>query len=166
MWAYLSMPYMTLVDSITVNRRFDSNHAVNLHPQLKQDCEVVARLPLSTVLLMRDANYPWFILVPDREGITEIYQLSPQDRQQLMDESSNLAQCLAQEFAADKINIAALGNVVPQLHVHHIVRYRNDPAWPAPVWGKLPPKPYTQAELINTVARLKKVFIENVTYLI
>lgn len=139
---------------------------MNLHPQLQQDCELVARLPLSQVLLMRDANYPWFILVPDRESITEIYELSRPDQQQLTEESCYLAQCLVQAFAAHKINIAALGNVVPQLHVHHIARYRHDPAWPAPVWGKHPAKPYTQAELTNTIERLKKVFVDNVTYLI
>lgn len=138
---------------------------MNLHPLLQQDCEVFAQLPLSYVLLMRDANYPWFILVPDREGIREIYELSRQDQQQLTEESSYLARCIAKAFKADKINIAALGNVVSQLHVHHIARYHSDPAWPAPVWGKLPPKPYTPDELTNTVAHLKKVFVDNVTYI-
>ena len=114
---------------------------------------------------MRDANYPWFILVPDRDEITEIYQLTPQDQRQLIHESCYLAKCLAQAFNAHKINIAALGNVVPQLHVHHIVRYRHDPAWPAPVWGKLPAKPYTEEQLNEVVARLKSVFVNDVTYL-
>jgi len=137
-----------------------------LHPQLQKDCVVVARLSLSYLLLMKDANYPWFILVPDRKNITEIYQLSPEDQQQLMRESSELAASLAQAFTADKINIAALGNIVPQLHVHHIVRYRNDPAWPAPVWGKVAPNPYAEEQLADVVSRLRQIFVNGVTYLV
>jgi len=139
---------------------------LNLHPQLLNDCELVAKLPLCHVLLMRDANYPWFILVPDRDNISEIYQLAPQDQQQLLQESSYLAKSLVQAFAADKINIAALGNMVPQLHVHHIVRYHRDPAWPAPVWGKLPAKPYSEEQIIEVVHRLKTEFTDEVAYLI
>ncbi len=115
-----------------------------LHSQLKQDCFVLGRFPLSMLLLMNDSRYPWFILVPQRQGINEIHQLSDEDQQQLMRESSLLATCIETEFSADKINIAALGNIVPQLHIHHIVRYRTDPAWPAPVWGKLPALAYSK----------------------
>ena len=115
---------------------------------------------------MHDANYPWFILVPERDNITEIYQLSCEDQWQLTQESSYLAQCLAKAFTAEKINVAALGNVVPQLHIHHIVRYRNDPAWPAPVWGKLPAKPYNDKQIAEVVNRLKQVFVDGVSYLI
>ena len=117
-----------------------------LHPQLEKDCFIVGRFPLCALLLMNDTNYPWFILVPQRENITEIHQLSEEDQQQLMSESSQLAACIEKEFNADKINIAALGNMVPQLHVHHIVRYKTDPAWPAPVWGKFPATPYIEAD--------------------
>jgi len=117
-----------------------------LHPQLEQDCFVLGCFPLSVLLLMNDSRYPWFVLVPQRQGISEIHQLSDQDQQQLMRESSVLAGCIETEFNADKINIAALGNVVPQLHIHHIVRYRNDPAWPAPVWGKFPALAYSQQD--------------------
>ena len=113
-----------------------------LHPQLEKDCFVIGQFPLCALLLMNDSNYPWFILVPQREGITEIHQLSEADQQQLMRESSMLAAVIEKEFNADKINIAALGNMVPQLHIHHIVRYKTDPAWPAPVWGKFPSSPY------------------------
>ena len=120
----------------------------------------MARLELSLVLLMRDANYPWFILVPQRKDISEIYQLSPVDQQQLLRESSYLARSLNDAFAADKMNIAALGNVVPQLHIHHIVRYRHDPAWPAPVWGRLPAKPYTTEQINTVIARLKTELVE------
>jgi len=119
-----------------------------LHPQLKKDCFVIGRLPLCAVLLINDANYPWFILVPQREGISEIHQLCEADQQQLMRESSLLASHIEAGFSADKINIAALGNMVPQLHIHHIVRYKDDPAWPAPVWGRVPAIAYQPAELV------------------
>lgn len=118
-----------------------------IHPTLKNDCLLLGCLPLCHVLLMNDANYPWCILVPDREGVSEIYQLSPDDQQRLTTESSALGECLMQIFNGDKLNIGALGNVVPQLHVHHIVRYRTDPTWPAPVWGKLPGKAYTDQKM-------------------
>ncbi len=127
----------------------------DLHPQLKQDCLLIGRFPLCRLLLMQDANYPWFILVPDREGVTEIHQLDAADRQQLMRESCALATVLAERFKADKLNIAALGNVVPQLHVHHVVRHRKDPAWPAPVWGRVPPTPYTAGRLAEVLERLR-----------
>lgn len=125
-----------------------------LDPRLQQDCRELGRFPLCRLLLMRDANYPWFILVPARAGITEIYQLASDDQQQLLRESSRLAEVLARQFRADKINIAALGNVVAQLHLHHIVRYRGDPAWPAPVWGQAPAQAYTPAGEAEVIARL------------
>ena len=118
---------------------------MTLHPQLAQDCYVIGRFPLCQLLLMEDANYPWFILVPARTDITEIHQLSDADQQQLMHESVVLSRALEQAFGPDKLNIAALGNVVPQLHVHHIVRYRHDAAWPDPVWGRVARCAYTEA---------------------
>jgi len=129
-----------------------------IHPQLLQDCAVIGRFPLCHLLLMKDANYPWLILVPDRDNISEIFQLSPQDQQQLIRESSQLAEILAAKFQADKINIAALGNMVPQLHIHHVVRYRNDLAWPAPIWGAVPAKPYTESELSEQIRKVKAWF--------
>ena len=113
-----------------------------LHPTLAADCFVLGDFPLCRLLLLNDSQYPWFILVPRREGIEEIYQLKESDQIQLNQESTLLAQSLAEEFKADKMNVAALGNVVPQLHIHHIARYKSDPTWPAPVWGKLPAIPY------------------------
>ena len=118
-----------------------------LHPTLAEDCVPLGRFTLCRVLLMNDANYPWFILVPEREGVEEIYQLSEKDQALLIKESSHLAQRLAETYTADKMNVAALGNLVPQLHIHHIVRYRSDPAWPQPVWGKAPPTPYEPAQI-------------------
>lgn len=117
-----------------------------LHPQLAADCFVVGRSELCALLLMNDARYPWFILVPQREGIREIHELTSIQRQQLMSESCAVSEALVAGFAADKINIAALGNMVPQLHVHHIARFRNDPAWPAPVWGRFPAIHYADGE--------------------
>ena len=105
---------------------------------------------------MLDSNYPWFILVPDRENITEIHQLAEIDQIQLITESSQLSSVISSQFNADKLNIAALGNVVPQLHIHHIVRYKNDAVWPAPVWGKLPAKPYSDADKNQAIMKLKQ----------
>ena len=126
-----------------------------IHPQLANDCLLLGQFTLSHLLLMRDANYPWCILVPDREGIAEIYQLSEADQQQLLRESSQLSLAMERAFSPDKLNIAALGNVVPQLHIHHIARYKTDAAWPAPVWGRVAVKPYSEGELAVVVQSLK-----------
>ncbi|MCC6207977.1 MAG: HIT domain-containing protein [Gammaproteobacteria bacterium] len=126
-----------------------------LHPQLQADTVEVGRFPLCRLLLSKDANYPWFILVPDREQVTEICQLSAEDQMQLMRESVLLSEALMRILQPDKLNIAALGNVVPQLHVHHIVRYRTDPAWPAPVWGKVSARAYDQAGMESIIVKLR-----------
>jgi len=115
-----------------------------LHPRLAQDTLLVGDFPLCHLLLMNDANYPWFILVPRRADVREIFELENRDQQQLLKESSQLSQVLNKLFQADKLNIAALGNMVPQLHMHHIVRYQTDQAWPNPVWGLFPTQPYTE----------------------
>ncbi len=127
-----------------------------LHPQLYKDCRPAGRFGLCRLLLMLDANYPWFILVPARREVTEIYQLTESDQLQLARESASLASAIARGFDAHKINIAALGNVVPQLHIHHIVRYRNDPSWPAPVWGKVPALAYSDEKLAGVFAILQR----------
>lgn len=139
---------------------------VNIHTQLQNDCLLIGRFELCYLLLAKDANYPWFILVPDRTDITEIYQLSREDQIQLINESSLLSEILVDVFNADKINIGALGNVVPQLHIHHIARYKNDAAWPAPIWGKLPTNDYTKEELDSVIKKLKKSFTEQFTFLV
>lgn len=118
-----------------------------LHPQLERDCIVLGELPLSRLLLLNDARYPWCILVPRREGVTELYQLAEADQQQLLRESSQLGRFLMAEFEGDKLNIGALGNLVPQLHLHHIVRFKDDAAWPGPVWGVGTAQRYTDEEL-------------------
>ena len=120
---------------------------IKLHPQLEKDCIQLGEFTLCSLLLLNDANYPWFILLPNRVGITEMHQLSEIDQQQLMTESMFFSRCLEQVFQADKINIAALGNVVPQLHIHHIARFTTDACWPAPVWGAVSATPYNKAQL-------------------
>jgi len=118
----------------------------SLHPRLAADTFVVGDFALCRLLLMNDAQYPWFILVPRREGVREIYQLAEADQQQLLRESAALSRAAMDAFAGEKLNVAALGNVVPQLHLHHVVRYAGDPAWPKPVWGAQPARPYTDRE--------------------
>ncbi|MBD1401654.1 HIT domain-containing protein [Pelovirga terrestris] len=106
-----------------------------LDERLQRDTFPVASLTLCELLLSNNAHYPWLILVPRREGITEIYQLEPADRDQLWRESHQVSVWMANHFQFDKLNIGALGNVVSQLHLHHVGRRQNDPAWPGPVWG-------------------------------
>lgn len=127
-----------------------------LHPRLKQDCIAVGRFALSQILLMNDRQYPWAILVPQRPDITEIYQLEPCDRQQLLEESCWLAEALVALYRPDKLNIAAIGNLVPQLHLHHVARYRTDIAWPGPIWGKFPTSTYAEPEAESRIARLRE----------
>ncbi|MEE8388626.1 MAG: HIT family protein [Acidiferrobacterales bacterium] len=135
-----------------------------IHPQLLLDCVLLGRFELNHLLLMQDANYPWFILVPDRDGISEIYQLSEIDQQLLTRESALLSSVLSQQLGADKLNIAALGNIVPQLHIHHVVRYQHDAAWPAPVWGKVPARPYEDHHLQAMVEKIKPLLEGNVEF--
>lgn len=136
-----------------------------MHEHLKRDCIVIGRFPLSILLLMNDSNYPWFILVPMRENIQEIYQLEQEDQALLSKESSYLSQRLADRFKADKMNVAALGNQVPQLHIHHIVRYRADVAWPRPIWGAFATKPYTEDELKMMRVKLKQMLTQDFSFL-
>jgi diadenosine tetraphosphate (Ap4A) HIT family hydrolase len=112
---------------------------------------------------MNDSQFPWFILVPEIGDIREIYQLAPTDRSLLQEESCQLAERLAGLFKADKMNVAAIGNLVPQLHIHHIVRYRLDKAWPAPVWGKFDAVPYTEHQLEELLPKIKSTFDDLLT---
>ncbi len=119
----------------------------SLHQLLQRDGIELVDFPLSKLLLMNDSQYPWFVLVPKVADIADIYQLDWQQQQQLLNESSLLSELLMQLFNGDKMNVAALGNVCPQLHVHHIVRFKEDKAWPKPIWGEHPMQPYSEAEL-------------------
>ncbi len=113
-----------------------------LDPRLVTDTIAIGDFPLCRLLLMNDSQYPWFILVPRRAGVTELYHLPKNEQHQLVEEASELSETLADLFAARKMNVATLGNMVPQLHVHVIARKESDPAWPGPVWGKVPSVPY------------------------
>ncbi len=135
-----------------------------LDSRLNSDCITLGDFPLSRLLLMNDANYPWFILVPRRAEVSEIYHLSPSDQGQLLHESSFLSENLHDVFDADKMNVAALGNVVKQLHVHHVVRFEGDPAWPAPVWGAVAAKPYAQEQIREIHQKLQMMMPQEVNF--
>lgn len=132
-----------------------------LHSQLKKDCFILGKFELCQVLLMNDSQFPWFILVPQRAEIREIYELTNAEQILLIQESSYLAKKLAEIFNADKLNIAAIGNVVPQLHLHHVVRYENDKAWSAPIWGKFAAVPYTEQQRVLLLEKLKPLALLN-----
>ena len=130
--------------------------AWSLHPQLVKDTHHVDDLTLSRLLIIKDANYPWVVLVPRRPNVSEVIDLGPVDQAQLMREITAAGIALKEISACDKLNIAALGNMVPQLHVHIIARTRNDPAWPHPVWGKVKPRHYDNRTLGDFEALLRK----------
>ncbi|MFM1892200.1 MAG: hypothetical protein RLZ44_1277 [Pseudomonadota bacterium] len=129
--------------------------AFELDARLVADSHEVGHLPLCCVLLADDARYPWVILVPRRIGVREIHELAPVDRRQLLAESCRVAECLQRLFAPDKLNLGALGNLVPQLHLHHIARFRTDPAWPGPVWGHSRAEPYAPGAAAQRIAALR-----------
>ena len=110
----------------------------SLHPQLQNDTAPVGDLALSRVLSFNAADYPWLILVPRRAGVTEIIDLGA-DAARLMAEIVQVSRVLKDVTSCDKLNVAAIGNVVPQLHVHVVARRKDDPLWPKPVWGAMPP---------------------------
>ncbi|TMP02635.1 HIT family protein [Pseudoalteromonas sp. S3178] len=129
-----------------------TNPKFELAPELKRDCIELADWPLCKVLLLNDSQYPWFVLVPRQANLKEIIDLSEDDQIVYLKESAKLSKLLMDVFSPDKLNVAALGNVVPQLHIHHIARFTTDAAWPAPIWGKHPAVPYTEPQ----IAELKK----------
>ena len=130
--------------------------AWSLHSQLKNDTIDIGDLPLCRVLVIKDANYPWLLLVPRREGAVEIIDLDEVEQAQLTTEVSRVARALKDVTKCDKLNIAALGNMVPQLHVHVIARRKTDAAWPRPVWGVVPPLPHDTEEVQNFISALRR----------
>ena len=118
-----------------------------LDQKLADDSIFVADWPLSQLRLINDSRFPWLVIVPRVSNIEEIFQLSSDDQRRLLQESSHLAKTLSDLFKADKMNVAALGNVVRQLHIHHIVRYVGDCCYPSPVWGLGEAVSYTEQEL-------------------
>jgi len=131
-----------------------------LDHRLANDTIKIGSFALCEVLLMNDARYPWVILVPRREGATEIHLLDERDQQQLISESSFVASRLANLVHADKMNVAALGNVVSQLHIHHVARFKIDETWPAPVWGKGSAVPYSEQEQEAVITQLQQALSE------
>ncbi len=133
-----------------------TNAEWSLDPDLERHVVVLGDLPLCRVLLSRDANYPWLVLVPRRPGMVEIIDLAEADQAALMTEMARSARALKALTRCDKLNIAALGNQVRQLHVHVIARFPDDAAGANPVWGAVPPLPYDQAELGRLAASLRE----------
>ncbi len=127
----------------------------SLHPQLLKDTIEIGDLPLSRVLVIKDANYPWLLLVPRRAGAVEIIDLDEVAQAQLMTEIGRVSRALKDVTRCDKLNVAALGNAVPQLHVHIIARRTGDAAWPRPVWGVMPPLPHDAQEAADFISALR-----------
>jgi len=138
--------------------------AFNLHPALAEDCIYLGDFELCRVLMMNDSNFPWLILVPQVDGVREVFELSDLQQKQLMSESNFVLKALNDAFNADKMNQAALGNMVPQLHIHHVVRYKNDAAWPSPVWGKVAAKAYESSELAKMTAKMNNLLSGHSSY--
>jgi len=134
-----------------------------LHSKLENDTFIVGEFELCLLLLHCESRYPWCILVPKRAGIEEIFQLNQEERSLLMEESTQVSEVMARTFKADKMNVATLGNIVPQLHIHHIARFTKDAAWPDPVWGKFVPQPYQNQERERRLALLRRDFQSRAT---
>ena len=134
----------------------------HLHPQLADDTHPVAHLELSDLQLMDDANHPWLILVPRIAGAVEWIDLDESQQAGLTREIAAVSRALQAAFAPHKLNIAALGNVVSQLHVHVIARYEHDIAWPRPVWGMATAQRYSPEELVRRIERLQSVLAQGI----
>ncbi|HET8899785.1 MAG TPA: HIT family protein [Rhodanobacteraceae bacterium] len=130
--------------------------AFALDPRLAADTHAVADLPLCRLLLMNDTRWPWLILVPRLAGARELIDLGHAAQQGLLQEIDAVSRALRELYAPHKLNVAALGNVVEQLHVHVIARYRDDPAWPAPVWGRGSAETYADTVLVERLAELRQ----------
>jgi diadenosine tetraphosphate (Ap4A) HIT family hydrolase len=130
-----------------------------LHERLKADTLDITRLRLSRVLLMNDRSFPWLILVPEKENIRELHDLDEKDRAVLIEEITLSSRIIEHLYKPDKINVGALGNLVPQLHIHVIGRFESDRAWPGPVWGAGPAEPYGDDEKELTRERFERAFL-------
>jgi len=131
------------------------NRGFELHPRLSADTLVLGDFPLCRVLLMNERRYPWFILVPTIPDLVEITDLSNDDQCRLILEASALSRQIQAKLLVHKVNVATIGNLVSQLHLHVIGRFREDAAWPHPVWGRLTPEPYVPPEHVNFITRLE-----------
>ncbi|USE01242.1 HIT domain-containing protein [Vibrio sp. SCSIO 43133] len=128
-----------------------------LHPQLAKDTTVIGHFPLCVALLSKDSAVPWVILVPKRENLKELHHLPMKEQQQFLLESQAVAQALEATFRPDKLNLGALGNMVPQLHIHHIARFKDDIAWPGPVWGNTKGEQRSDEEQADIMTRIGNV---------
>ncbi|MED5510718.1 MAG: HIT domain-containing protein [Pseudomonadota bacterium] len=128
-----------------------------LHPKLAQDTFSVGEYELSDVRLMNDTRYPWVILVPRRGNVREIHQLTEAEQQRLIYESSFTSERMMQLFSAQKMNVAAIGNVVEQLHLHHVARFTTDATWPLPVWGIGEAQAYSEVAAKAMLSQLRRV---------
>jgi diadenosine tetraphosphate (Ap4A) HIT family hydrolase len=135
--------------------------AFALHPTLAADTAEVTRLPLSRLLLRDDRTYPWLILVPERARLRELHEMDCTDRAVLMEEIAMASCALRDLYQPHKINVAALGNQVEQLHVHVIARFHHDPAWPRPIWGVVTPTPYGAHERQTLLGALQDAVARN-----
>ncbi len=126
-----------------------------LHPQLAADTVLIKKLELSHVLLSKDSRFPWLILVPEIDGASDLHALSPQNYRTVCEEMQLVASKMQVAFTPDKMNIASLGNMVSQLHIHIVARWKEDAAWPAPIWGNGEAIPYSPEELQSKVDRLR-----------
>ncbi|GLR70223.1 HIT domain-containing protein [Agaribacter marinus] len=133
-----------------------------LHPQLEKDSEFVLDLDVCQLRLINEANYPWLVLIPRLNGIVELSDLSETEYTQTMLESRAIELAMIRLFEPVKMNIAAIGNMVPQLHIHHVARYKNDKAWPAPIWGKHPMQAYDNNSKVLRIQTIKKELLANI----
>jgi diadenosine tetraphosphate (Ap4A) HIT family hydrolase len=128
-----------------------------LHADLVRDTVEVTRFPLCRVQLLNDRTYPWLVLVPAKPGLKDFHDVAMEDKATLMEEIDRASKGLVALHSPDKINVAALGNMTPQLHIHVIARFTGDAAWPKPVWGVVPAEKYSDTELEETLAKLRGV---------
>ncbi len=127
-----------------------------LDETLASDSHLIGQFELCLLLLMNDSQFPWFTLVPARQQVTEVYQLCDADQRQLWQESNILSKVIMQSFGGDKLNIAAIGNIVSQLHIHHVVRFKQDVCWPKPIWGQRPMVQYSELEANKIIVDISK----------
>jgi len=130
--------------------------AFQLHSRLAKDSIVIGAFDISLLLMINDAAYPWFVLVPQIDGIKDAHQMTETDHIQVLRESRALSVSLMAAYGGEKLNIAALGNMVPQLHIHHIVRAKTDAAWPAPIWGYQELTDLSEIEITERLDALKQ----------
>ena len=152
----IRVPALSARTCRAIRTHFMPDPAWSLHSRLKEDTIDIGDLPLSKVLVIKDAHYPWLLLVPRRADAVEIIDLDEVQQAQLMTEITRVSRALKEITKCDKLNVAALGNLVPQLHVHIIARRTSDAAWPRPVWGVMPPLPHDAEEVQNFISALRR----------